>query len=306
MIAIILGLTALVLPVGPAVAGPVNVTFTTGGTTYMSNGVTETPAGNVLAVGGQSAVSSLSTVGQTSSPFQVLFQSQLQFNSASTGQALSVPGYFTITGSFFETATLTGSSSIALNLAPGMATTFNIYYNSTPGSSPNSGAGTGFQPGSPIFTGTIGASSGSFAVTQPTTVGPFEPNNTSDTKQALAGTGLTNITVNETSYNSSFFNTNLTGTMLGFQISTNTQFITAGANASSNFFGTTPYLPTINGTLTGNTAPPGPNGYDIQFQSNGSGSFMVPEPATLGMTLLGLGGLGLGTLRSRRRATSAA
>jgi len=279
-----------------AVNGATIVDFTTGGTTYSSNAATEAPAGNVLVVGGQSAISGLA-VGQTSAPLLVLFQSQLVLASAATGLPLNTPGVFTVTGSLFETVTNLGNGAVHLSLAPG-STTFNIYYGS---SSPNSLAGTGFQSGALVYSGAITVSAGSFGLSGGQ--GAFDVPNSGAYPGKLAelGTGQTALTVSETSYDNTFFNTNLTGSTLNLTISTDTQFVTAGADPSMNFFGTTPNLPTVNGTLVGNTNPNGP--FDIQFQSNGSGSFqVVPEPASVAMTLMGLVGVGAVSYRSRRKS----
>jgi hypothetical protein len=271
-----------------AVNGATIVDFTTGGTTYSSNAATEAPAGNVLAVGGQSAIAGLTPGGAPSAPVLVLFQSQIVLDAASNGLPLNTPGVFTVTGSVFETISLTTAGTVVFSLAPG-ATTFNIYYGPN---SPNSLAGTGFQAGALVFSGSIVSSAGNFSDQPGSPLGAFDQANPGayPGKQTVLGTGQTALTVNETSYDNTFFNTNLTGSSLNLTISTDSQFVTAGADPSLNFFGTTPNLPTINGTLVGNTNPNGP--YDIQFQSNGSGSFqVVPEPASMAMTLMGLVGV---------------
>lgn len=289
-----------------SVAGPIDISFSTGGTTYSTNGATQDPAGNVLAVGAGSILSNL-TIGQTSQPFQVLFQSQLVFNSSSTNLALSTPGLFTVTGSLMETATLTANGTAAFNLAAGPSN-FSIYYNNTGSNLPNSLAGTGFQSGSLIFAGSIAGAAGNFADQnaggQPV-IGTFDTvSNAYGAKQTVLGTGNNSLTVLETSYDSSFFNTNLTGATLSLTISTNSQFVTAGAEPSMNFFGTTPNLPTINGLVIPGVDNAGP--YDFQFQSNGSGSFAIPEPASIAMTMMGLSGVGFAASRSRRRKTAIA
>jgi len=278
--------------------GQTPIEFTTGGQTYSSNAATEAPAGNVLVVGGQSALAGLTPGGPSSAPLLVLFQSQIVLDATSNGVPLNTPGVFTVTGSVYETVSLTTAGTVVFSLASG-TTTFNIYYGPN---SPNSGAGTGFQQGSPVFSGSIVSSVGNFADAPGSPTGDFV--NGVAGKQTVLGTGQTALTVQETSYDSTFFNTNLTGSSLFLTIATDSQFVTAGTGAgapSTNFFGTTPNLPTINGTLVGNTNPNGP--YDIQFQSNGSGSFLVvPEPASMAMTLMGLVGVGAISYRSRRKA----
>jgi PEP-CTERM motif len=283
-----------------AVAGSTNVEFTTGGESFSSNAVTQAPAGNVLVVGGQSAIAGLTPGGPSSAPLLVLFQSQVVFDSATTGLPLNTPGVFTVTGSVFETVSLTTAGTVSFALAPG-ASNFSIFFGPN---SPNSLAGTGFQQGSPVFTGSIVTANGNFADLPGSPTAPFDPANGTTNKLTVLGTGQTALTVKETSFDSSFVTTNLANSLLNLTISTDSQFVTAGAAPSLNFFGTTPNLPTINGALTpGDTHPP----YDIQFQSNGSGSFqVVPEPASVAMTLMGLGGVGAMTYRTRRKKTASA
>jgi hypothetical protein len=286
-----------------AFAGATDVVFTAGGTTFTSNSATEAPAGNALVVGGQSAIAGLMPGGPASAPLQVLFQSQLVFNSATSGLPLNTPGVFTVTGSVFETVSLTSAGTVVFNIAPG-ASTFNIFFGA---SSPNSLAGTGFQAGTLVFSGSIGSAAGNFSDLPGSPTGPFDLANPAayPGKLAVLGTGQTALVINETSYDSSFFNTNLTGASLNLTIATATQFVTAGADPSMNFFGTTPHLPTINGTLTSADTSPIP--YDVQFQTNGSGSFqVVPEPASMAMTLMGLVGVGAVTYRARRKNVTVA
>lgn len=282
-----------------AIAGPTDVVFTTGGSTYTSNAATEAPAGNALVVGGQSAIAGLTPGGASSQPLLVLFQSQIVLDSSTSGLPLNTPGVFTVTGSVYETVSLTTAGTVVFSLAPG-ATTFNIYYGV---SSPNSLAGTGFQSGTLVYSGTIASSAGNFSDQPGSPVAAFDPANPDayPGKQAVLGTGQTALTIKETSYDSSFFKTYLTGSTLNLTISTDTQFVTAGADPSKQFFsGHTSNLPTINGALT--PADTGSTPYDIQFQTNGSGSFqVVPEPASVAMTLMGLVGVGVASYRSRRK-----
>lgn len=281
--------------------------------------------GNALAQGAQTLISAAlaglaNGATATTGPFTLYYQANVSLVDPN-GVVITTPGsFFTAVAKFQETATVTGgSSTVSFNLAPNQAGSYFDFFAHT-GSGGNNATGTGFandNGGILIYSatpGTMGTSGNFMNTTSPTMPienldqvnhpnGQNNPNGATFGQQTVQGTGSSQLNFMTSYYNTSYFLTN-PGTPLAFS-TTNTlpfntvvpaqQFVNlTGAGPGSTFAG---YVPPSLGTVNGQSGP------DVQFQADGSSSFpnAVPEPASIAMTALGLGGMAFGSFVARRR-----
>lgn len=296
------------------VASAAPFTFNTpGGGTVTVTTIDETP-GNVLAVNAQTVIqNAINSGANTSAPFTAYYQANVLLEDAN-GRPLNIGnGQITAVAKFNEVATniTAGAANNQVNFqlaADQTGSTFQFYFNPTAVS--NNAAGTGFTAGQVIYTGSFvaGTPAGQFQVfpTQGTTA--LDQNNPSDPRQTVRGSGSTVLNIVTQSFNSSFFTSGLSvGSLLNFTSTNQTPFGSAPPSAQftdpTNGAIITPSLPAVNGQFqTG-----GPARQDFQFLADGNSFFTapIPEPASVVMTVLGLGGMGLGTVVARRRRATA-
>jgi len=266
-------------------------------------------AGNALAInaipGGGPVV-----VGST---FQLTFQTHLTSLVGPNAPA-AVPGLnstFQITevATFTEVVTsfnsATGTATFAI--VPSANNRANIYFNNAVVF--NDAAGTGFTAGTVIMSLNPNSANGANFTTTGTTrdFNTTGAGKTTTTGLAANGSGSNSINSNVLlPYNTTFF-----------QPPSGTPILTSSivsSNLTSFFDSVSPSLVfqnlITNATISGNIgAINGVSGPDIQFQVSGftqSFDTAVPEPASVAMTLIGLGGAGIGSFAARRRRVVAA
>jgi len=266
-------------------------------------------AGNAVAVGAIPNGGSIA-VGQQ---FQLNFQTHLTSlvgpnapNSVpglnSTFQITEVASYTEVVTSFNAS---TGTATFAI--VPNANNRANIYFNNAVVF--NDAAGTGFTAGQIIMSLTPASLNGSNFTTDGTTraFNTTGAGKSDGSGLAVNGTGSTSLNANvRLPYDASFF-----------QPPSGTPILTSSivsSNITSFFDSVSPSLLFTNlftnTTFTANIgAINGQSGPDIQLQVSGftqSFDTVVPEPASVAMTLIGLGGAGLGSFAVRRRRVVAA
>ena len=224
------------------------------------------------------------TVGKT---FQLDYEAVLGGLIDINGVTFTPPGLnstyqITVVASFTEVVTSTTGASASFSLAPVQSPNsyFEVYYN--PALTANNLAGTGFNDGTRILTGSPSSdqsSSGNFNLALDSTNQPiiqafdqFDP--TSYPGQlSVTGVGSSLINVNVASFDPTFFVSPVVS--LGFNTSTATPFNTT--EPAKLFAG----LP--NGAAPNIVANPGAingvSGPDFQFQADANNSFNVAAPA---------------------------
>jgi len=245
--------------------------------------------------------------------FQFTFQTHLT-SLAGPSAPNFVPGLnqtFQITevATFTEVVTsfnaATGTATFAI--VPSANNRANIYFNNAVVF--NDAAGTGFTAGQIIMSLNPNSVNGSNFTTTGTTrqFNSTGAGKTTTTGLAANGSGSTSLNSGVLlPYNTSFF-----------QPPSGTPILTSSivsSNLTSFFDSISPSLLftnlITNATITGNIdGINGVSGPDIQFQVSGftqSFDTVVPEPASVAMTLIGLGSVGLGSYASRRRRVVAA
>jgi len=300
-----LAVTLAAVGFGPTSRAAVVVNFDpngTGGATNLAIVSFDESPGNALAVGSILAPG----VPNTVTPFTVLYQARIGTLNDAGNNIVSVPGLtttgeLTIVAMFKEVETVTGPNSVTLSLnTPQVGSFIQVYFDPSKDSSDL--AGTGFNNGTLIYSGTVNRDgTGSFANT-PGAIDNFDNHLANDYPGVLSlvGAGGTILSANTTFQNSNFFLTSVS--MLQFSFNTSNKVPFAEVDPSHLFFnGTVPVLGPPGLTINGLTGP------DFQFQADANSSFQtaaVPEPATVSGALVGIGLIALRAFRARRRQTA--
>jgi MYXO-CTERM domain-containing protein len=299
-----------------ATAGAVNVTI---------DGVTKTVDSFNFAPGNTIAVGAIPLTANT--PFNFFYQSALQGFSLN-GNTVAFSGLNTtsfITGVVGATEIATnvitdakGNTTAQFSLAPTQTVNYlDFYINTTPS---NAAAGTGFNTGTPILTAHLISNNGVFSDNTNTTAAPplpFQaatvtnpnpmysgvttlqsPLNFTGGPTGQPGGGQVTLTAVVDTVDSAVISTLAPGekiTLVLGQGNTTDQFQQTPA--------TSQFITNGAGTIVPNIGPVNAlSGPDLLFQTNGTFSFtVVPEPATMALGLLGLGGLAFGRIVRRRK-----
>jgi MYXO-CTERM domain-containing protein len=281
-------------------------------------------SGNTIA---QGAIPGALTVGST---FNFFYQATLATPQLAGGNV----NYTALNSTTFITAVIGGTETVTSvsgpdshgNVTSTFALTtgtsyFDLYASST---KPNALKGTGFNFGEAssnlILHATLTAESGSFAVNTNNTVkfniatsNPTYPASTTTLQSPTDSNGVASgqpggghvtITASVISASSTFFPGQLSpGTTLVMTF--------AQGNTTGQFQQTPPTNQFVTGTDASGLVKPsigainGKSGPDYMFQTNGSQSFTVtgvPEPSSMVLAVMGVGGLALARLRRRRAA----
>jgi hypothetical protein len=252
------------------------------------------------------------SVGST---FTLYYQTILANVTLANGTAFTPVGLntayqITEVAAFRETVTsLTtagGVTTATFAAAPGSPNVINTYYTPLTGTNAaNLGTGANFvQPTSQvIMTETVTTESSNFSDTTGLNGGPkplSSPAGTYPTTTTDTGVGSSSLNLNVNGYNQNFFVQPLL-TQSTFQTQQNTPFqfqLNAGLTFASP---TSTTLPTFTVITPSTGANNGTSGPDFLLQIQGIQAFTVPEPASVAMTLVGLGTAGLGAFAARRR-----
>lgn len=277
--------------------------------------------GSAIAQGGVSAIQNFASGGTAAgNNFQLYYQANLSNMQAADTTPLFSNGtggnFFNFVASFGETVTsVAGNNSATFAFNPGSAINyFEIFASS---SIANNLTGAGFGGATSILKGVItSVDSSNFVVSSVTPVNLDQsPNgNQWGTQQTVTGSGSSDITVQVTSVDGTYFPTlnPLNKIVISFfntsqvdpykQVDPSRCFNTLSFNnAGSVCDGVTGGADGYNGVLG---ALNGSSGPDFQFQADANQSITqsVPEPGTVAMVGLGLTLLGLGGVRRRKAA----
>jgi hypothetical protein len=305
------------------VAGPVNINpDAAGADPTILVGSLDWNVGNTIAIPikSQSGYASVPAVGDQ---FQVFAQAALSAFNNQGGTGINVPGLngayeWTFVAGFVEEVVATTTlPSITTKAVTGGTNFFEIYFDTSPDA--NSLAGTGFNDGLRILSGTIapttGTSAGTFLVTGggPGTNVPLDGFGGTDNYPDIDSiTGLGSlalvINVNLATLNSSFFIDSLIALALDFSTQQNLNFLQTDPSAQlwdgSAFIpgATVASVGTCNGCVQLVNGIPVGFGPNNLFQLDPNNAFLVdrvPEPATLALMGLGLAGIGFSTRRRK-------
>jgi len=265
--------------------------------------------GNAVAVGAIPNGGNLVVGQQFTLDFQTHLTSLVGPNAPSSVPGLNSTFQITLVATYTEVVTsfnaATGTATFAI--VPSANNRANIYFNNAVVF--NDAAGTGFTAGQIIMSLNPNSVNGSEFTASATTktFNSTGAGKTTSSGLAVNGTGSTSTNAGViTPYNTSFF-----------QPPSGTPILTSSltsSNITSFFDSVSPSLLFTN--LFNNTvftanigAVNGQSGPDIQLQVSGftqSFDTVVPEPASVAMTLIGLGGAGIGSFAARRRRVVAA
>jgi hypothetical protein len=298
--------------------------------------------GNALAINSTPAVQAFIANG-TQTEFQTVAQAQLLGilgtggirTPAGLGSSLEFTIVLSIPEIVTDVSTTLGAvtpNQTTFNLGPGAAGIPNfIEIYAQQGSADASDLqGTGFNNGTLILSGTVTAANSDFEITGPDLNGATEGDNFTPQlfdqfgnddysgQQSVVGDGTTNLQasvsfadpsyfpgIDLASLNITLFNTSQIDPFN--QVDPSMRFaLSAGGAAPTPRGASTGSVGTVNGNPNG-----GGNPLDFQFQADGNQTFNlkqnpVPEPSTLALALLGLGGLGAGGFMRRRRLAAKA
>jgi hypothetical protein len=280
----------------------------TGAPGALNIGSFDESVGNAVAVGAAPQV-----VGNE---FQLYYQAVIGSFIDNHGNVVAPPAgtQFTIVAGFREVITsISGPAAtptFTFGFAPGAKNYLEIYANTNPATFADNSAGTGFNTGHLILSGSIFAPNptlGNFSVTSSTPVllDQFDavPPPKFATQLTLPGVGSTNISATVNSFDPLYFVQPPQILSLNFVTTNGDPF---SQQSPSQLFVQNPggpgvlYNPTL-GAVNGFSGP------DVQFQADASNSFTVaPEPT--GVTLLSIGLvsslLGGFTLRRKRKLSA--
>lgn len=313
---------------GSSVAQADVITFADGFTGQTANiNTIDFSGGNTLSVGGLDAT----TIGATTNTYYQSSVGDLK-NNGTFEFAGSLNSTFFLTAMFGVTEQVTafgGNSDGTVTAKLGLAGTqsvnyFNLYAQQT-NQTASDHLGTGFHDGTLIYSGIVTSLTSTFTddntgknnVTfdnsggTPDAAGPTSGKavGTPPGGGTNSGTGSFNITVESTYANPSWF-PNLTPATILFVLPQGSLVDQFTINPSQNFDlgsgpGTgltfTPHTPVL-GTVDGLTPALNPTGQDFQFQTNASATFATtPEPASVTLMVIGLGGLSLAVRRRKAK-----
>jgi len=272
--------------------------------------------GNALAVGAQALINS-TPVGQTTAAFDLYYQASVRLLGPGNSPVNTGGTTFTAVARFRETATIIAPGIVQFNLAADQSNSYLNFFAHT-GPVANDATGVGFSDdvaGSTLIYSATAANSGSAGFFVNTSNSPINLDQTNTPgfppasgtgQQTVSGNGSSQILAFTTYYNTNYFRTD-PGTSTTIGTTNNLPFTTVApsaqfqaltpAGSSSTFVG---YVGKSIGTLNGS------NGNDVQFQADASNPFatVVPEPASVAMTVMGLVGVG-GFAARRRRSVQA-
>ncbi len=217
---------------------------------------------------------------------------------------------FTFQASFYEFGSSIGSATASFRLAPGL-TDFSIYADST--SDSNTTTGAGYGNGTLIFQGTVGKVTGSYTTRtllagdadfgKTTLLDTFGTDQQNGVKTVI-GDGSNKIVVNVNYLDPAYFLGNISQLLLKLDYLDATNLATpfAQTNPSDQVVGVTPSYSVVGGVATNGLACPTGSGVDengntvarcdFHFQSDASGSFVVPEPGSVALIGIALAALG--------------